>query len=160
MLCLTALLGLGAVPSTCDLDVCRQRYHETCLDFRNQNLVEGFLSDMREIEAQCSTDARIQGYLAAAGMIHAGLGWNPIEAWQKFNEWQPQLEDAIAQLPQDPDLRLLRLGVQSNAPTLLGYHENIEEDLAQIRDALRAGYWKNNPAFEAFAQKTVTTFVP
>lgn len=160
MLWLAALMGPTVVPSGCDLDICRQRYHETCLDFRNQILVERFLSDMRQIETMCPNDFRIQGYLAAAGMIHAGLGWNPIEAWQRFNEWQPKLEDAIAQLPLDPDLRLLRLGVQSNAPRLLSYHENIEEDLLQIRNALQAGYWKNNPVFEAFAQKTVTTFAP
>jgi len=160
LLWLSALLSWEGVPSDCDLDNCRQRYHETCLDFRNQILVEGFLSDMRQIETMCPNDARIQGYLAAAGMIHAGLGWNPIEAWQQFNEWKPKLEEAIAQLPEDPDLRLLRLGVQSNAPSLLSYHGNIEEDLDQIRSALQAGYWRNNLAFEAFVQKTVTTFAP
>jgi hypothetical protein len=70
------------------------------------------------------------------------------------------LEASIAKAPADPDLRFLRLGVQTNVPAIVGYRGEIEGDLALIEEALQSGHWRDIPAFESFVAETVSSLVP
>lgn len=108
----------------------------------------------------CQGTALNQGFVAAAGLMSAGLPWNPITAWGLFNDWQPELEASIAEAPDDPDLRFLRLGVQLNVPAIVGYSGEIDGDLALIEKALNSGHWRQQPAYEAFVRETVRNARP
>ena len=68
----------------------------------------------------------------------------------QFQAWQPQLEEAIAAQPSDPDLRFFRLSVQYSVPALLQYNEDMEKDAEVVRKAHAAGHWSNQPEHESF----------
>ena len=149
-----------AGPEPCDLQGYRQAYREACGDFKNRDVVEGFLADMIAAAAECPGEPIAAGYQAAAGLMSAGLPWNPMEALQRFNEWTPVLEASIEAAPDNPDLRFLRLGVQTNVPAIVGYRGEIEGDLALIQAALREGHWQDAPAFEVFVGQTLSELQP
>lgn len=150
----------GTMVGGCDVNQFRSAYQTACDDYRNPTTVESYLEEMTAAVATCGETPLAQGYQAAAGMMSAGLPWNPIEALARFNEWKPVLEACIERAPTDPDLRLLRLGVQTNVPAIVGYRGEIEGDLALIQNALQNGHWKRNPAFESFVAETVSSLAP
>ena len=59
-------------------------------------------------------------------------------------------------LPHDPDLALLRLGVQSHTPSFLDYDQAMESDAKCVREALTAGHWDNDPTHAAFVEDFFT----
>ena len=151
---------LSASGTDCEVDQFRILYQTACNDFRNPTTVEGYLEVMSAAIETCGETPLVQGYQAAAGLMTAGLHWNPIESWSQFNAWKPVLEASIAKAPDDPDLRFLRLGVQTNVPAIVGYRGEIEGDLALIQEALQSGHWRDIPAFESFVAETVSSLVP
>ena len=50
-----------------------------------------------------------------------------------FEEGKRLMETQIKRDPQSLELRFLRLSIQLNAPTLLGYSKNIKEDKAYLQ---------------------------
>jgi len=56
-----------------------------------------------------------------------------------FKEGAELLEYAVAAAPKNIEIRCLRLGVQENAPRIVGYKKNIKEDKQFIVD-----YYKSN----------------
>ena len=97
-------------------------------------------------------DAFTLGFLAVSELMLADHAWNPLDKLAQFLEWQPQLDQAIDQRPDDPDLAFLRLGVQIHAPALLDYQSDIEHDKTLVSQALLAGHWKEDPVHESFVQ--------
>ena len=71
--------------------------------------------------AQNPESALGQGMKSTAQLMLAESMWNPIDKLSQFQAWQPQLEEAIAAQPSDPDLRFFRLSVQYSVPALLQY---------------------------------------
>jgi len=72
--------------------------------------------------------AIFKGYYGAALTLKASFGWNPITKMSYFNKGKKIIEDAIQEEPENIELRLIRLSIQSNIPKILGYSKNIEED--------------------------------
>lgn len=150
-----ACASAAAQPCLEGISTLRSTYQDACADYKSVEVVEGFIAVAENWAERCPTEAINRGFVAAAGLMSAGLPWNPLTAWGRFNDWKPILEESIATAPTDPDLRFLRLGVQLNVPAIVGYSEEIDGDLALIEKALNSGHWRQQPAYEAFVRETV-----
>ncbi len=69
-----------------------------------------------------------KGYHGAALALKASFGWNPISKLSHFNKGKKMIEEAIQAEPENIELRMIRLSIQANAPKIVGYYKNIDED--------------------------------
>ncbi len=69
-----------------------------------------------------------QGYHGAALALKASFSWNPFNKLSYFNKSKKIIDESIELEPDNIELRMIRLSIQSNAPKLAGYYKNIEED--------------------------------
>lgn len=83
-----------------------------------------------------------QGYHGAALALKASFSWNPFNKLSYFNKSKKIIDKSIELEPDNIELRMIRLSIQSNAPKLAGYYKNIEED----RDFMLANIDKVNHA--------------
>ncbi|WP_149915711.1 hypothetical protein [Sphingobacterium cavernae] len=74
------------------------------------------------------------GYLGAFTMIKANHQLNPIKKLGSFNDGKKLLEKAIAQSPNDIELRYVRYAIQISIPKSLGYNAEISEDKKMLQD--------------------------
>lgn len=70
------------------------------------------------------------GYKASATMLMAKYAINPFNKLSYFNEGKKMLERAIQMDENNVELRFLRFAVQNNAPSFLGYRNQITGDKA------------------------------
>lgn len=77
---------------------------------------------------QNNNEPVIKGYNGAATIIMAKHYLNPISKLKTFNNGKKILESAIEKDKLNPELKFLRLSIQENSPSFLGYHNNIKED--------------------------------
>ncbi|TSE05265.1 MULTISPECIES: hypothetical protein [Aquimarina] len=88
-----------------------------------------------------------QGYHGAALALKASFSWNPFNKLSYFNKSKKVIDKSIELEPDNIELRMIRLSIQSNAPKLAGYYKNIEED----RDFMLANIDKvNNEGLKAY----------
>ncbi len=69
-----------------------------------------------------------KGYHGAALALKASYSWNPFNKLSYFNKGKKMIDEAIQLEPDNIELRMIRLSIQSNAPKIAGYYQNIEED--------------------------------
>ena len=81
-------------------------------------------------------------YKGIACMMAAKEGINPYTKLREFNRGKAMIQEAVKRDPQNAEIRFLRYGAQTNAPSFLGYNKNVEEDeafligqLASVTDA-------------------------
>lgn len=67
-------------------------------------------------------------YLGGLQTIWANHTINPISKLSTFNKGKKNLEKAVEMASNNIEIRFIRLSVQKNAPTFLGYHQHIEAD--------------------------------
>ncbi len=67
-------------------------------------------------------------YLGGLKTIWANHVFSPIAKLNTFKEGRKDIERAILKDPKNPELRFIRLSIQKNAPSFLGYKSNIAED--------------------------------
>lgn len=130
-------------------------YQTVCEGWEDEAVAAHFLDFCTSSDAQGITPDEVLGFRAAAELIHASHGWNPIAQWNTFVTWRDTLEAAIERSPDSPTLRLIRLGVQDNAPRFLGYFREIEGDQARCERALSDGVWRAHLTFEQFVKETL-----
>lgn len=70
------------------------------------------------------------GYKGIATIILAKHVSNPFVKLSHFKKGKNMLEKSIEVAPERTELRYLRFAVQTNIPTFLGYHKNIQSDKA------------------------------
>ena len=70
----------------------------------------------------------LMGYRGAGHMLMAKHVGNPFSKMSHFKKGKNILSDAIEEAPENVELRFLRFTVQSEAPSFLGYKDNLEED--------------------------------
>lgn len=75
-----------------------------------------------------STFREKEAYLGAVLMKKAGIVVNPADKLSLFNQGHEKLEHAIQIDPSNAEYRFLRISIQENAPNMLGYNRNIDED--------------------------------
>ena len=125
-------------------------YRKACLTPSEAATVMNFDSLAVLYLAQNPESALGQGMKSTAQLMLAESMWNPIDKLSQFQAWQPQLEEAIAAQPSDPDLRFFRLSVQYSVPALLQYDADMENDAEMVRKARAEGHWSNQPEHETF----------
>ena len=88
-----------------------------------------------------SNDALLNGYRGAAMMMEANHVFNPITKLSRFKKGKQVIENAIKSDGMNVELRFIRLTIQTNVPSFLGYSSAIEADkklllqqLDQIKD--------------------------
>jgi len=74
----------------------------------------------------------IKGYIAASYMIEAMHVYNPSTKLSYFMNGKNLLDNAIKNEPGNIELKFLRICIQTNAPSFLGYNKHIDSDKAFI----------------------------
>lgn len=69
-----------------------------------------------------------QAYLGGFQTIWAKHTINPISKLSTFNRGKKSIEAAVGKAPNDVEIRFIRLSVQQNCPSFLGYNDQIEND--------------------------------
>lgn len=105
-----------------DLDFVRANYNKFAFD---KDLCKKMISDLLKLKNNSATHL---AYLGALKAIWANHVFNPIGKLNTFKEGKEYIERAIRQQPNNVELRFIRLSVQKNAPSFLGYSSNVEED--------------------------------
>ena len=108
---------------------------------------------MAAICEQSPSNAQARGFHAVAELMLAEETWNPMDKLQRFNEWKPVLEGVLSELPHDPDMALLRLGVQEHVPLFLDYHDDMTRDQAIVQEGLDSKHWAEDPEHQRFVQE-------
>lgn len=90
-----------------------------------------------------------RAYLGAATARSAEHSYNPYTKYQRFNKGTTSLDQSVAQAPDNPEIRLLRLVIQLKAPSFLGYNSNIDKDRKLVLKALIDGWWTDDPEFQS-----------
>ena len=78
-----------------------------------------------------------EAYEGALLMKMADLAKGPGEKLSLFKSGHEKLEKAISEDGNNPEFRFLRLMIQENAPKILGYHDNVEEDSLYILENIK-----------------------
>ena len=73
-------------------------------------------------------NALFEAYKGAATIIMAKHAFNPVKKLGYFNTGKKILEKAVQTDPQNIEIRFLRFTIQTNAPSFLGYNDNIRAD--------------------------------
>ena len=70
----------------------------------------------------------VKGYLGAVTALKANYSYNPVKKYNYCKDGLNLLSQAIANSPNDLELRYLRILLQSKIPSFLGMNQNIKED--------------------------------
>jgi len=73
-------------------------------------------------------------YLGALETIWANHVINPFSKLKAFRDGKEKIEKAATQTPKNIEISYLRLSVQKNAPSFLGYNDNINEDTEFLKE--------------------------
>ncbi len=105
----------------------------SAMQSEDKNLVDA------QITALNSTPSDIKNaFLGAMTMKRAGIGGNPFSRLMLFKKGHELLEAAIQQEPDNSEFRFLRLMIQENAPEMLGYNVDEEQDSEFIRKSYKS----------------------
>lgn len=111
-----------------DLDVVRASYNKLVSD---KALCEKMMAELTETKNNSATHL---AYLGALQTIWANHVFSPVSKLGTFKEGKKNIEQAIKKEPDNVELRFIRLSVQKNAPSFLGYKSNINEDTEFIKE--------------------------
>lgn len=109
------------------LDVVRANYNKLVSD---KELCEKMIAELTETKNNSATH---MAYLGGLQTIWANHVFSPISKLNTFKEGKKNIEQAIKKEPENVELRFIRLSVQKNAPSFLGYKSNINEDTEFIK---------------------------
>lgn len=110
------------------LDVVRANYNKLVSD---KELCKKMIAELTETKKNSATHL---AYLGGLQTIWANHVFSPISKLNTFKEGKKNIEQAIKKEPDNVELRFIRLSVQKNAPSFLGYKSNINEDAEFIKE--------------------------
>jgi hypothetical protein len=87
-------------------------------------------------------------------MARGRHAFDPLSRLVHFNGGKSMLEKAIAQDVNNAELRFLRLSIQVNVPSIVGYDANKAEDLALVERKLKD---VKDPALKDRITRFITT---
>jgi len=105
-----------------DISTIRNLYEKSATDESSNEQLLALLKDVGH------ADPLLLGYKASATMTMAKFTLSPFSKLSHFNKGKAMLEQAIRLDEKNIELRLLRLMVQANAPSFLGYTGDKEAD--------------------------------
>jgi len=113
-------------------DLNRAAYYKA-IESENKALVDAQIAELNTAPADVKN-----AFLGAMIMRRAGIGGNPASKLKLFKQGHKLLEDAIRHNPNNPEFRFLRLMIQENAPGILGYKNDEQEDSEFIRKSYKS----------------------
>jgi len=84
-----------------------------------------------------NSKAELIGYKGMSNLMICYHSYNPYTKYKNFINGKNLLEQAINKDPNNIELRFLRLSVQLNVPSFLGYSSNINEDKLFIFNGIK-----------------------
>lgn len=117
---------IGLLAQSIDLDFIRKNYDKAVFDKKLCSTM------IEELKAEKENNIYL-AYLGGLQTIWANHTMNPISKLQTFNKGKSNLEKAVEMMPNDIEIRFVRLSVQKNAPRFLGYHQHIKTDKEFIK---------------------------
>lgn len=139
---LTILLLLASSPNASEINTARYLYFSATDE-------ESTLTFLNHCQTSDSKNALFQAYRGCALAMSAEYSYNPITKLSRFNDGKDLIEQAVTKNPSEPEIRFLRLGVQTFAPGFLNYNNDVNADVAVIMTALKNGYWNGSPDFKS-----------
>ena len=124
---LVAVLFFMTSFNTTGLNEVRAVYKKVLSD---KALCEKMINELSETK---NNSATYLGYLGGFQTIWANHVFSPISKLNTFKEGKKNIEKAIKKEPENVELRFIRLSVQKNAPSFLGYKSNVKEDTDFIK---------------------------
>ncbi|WP_245129206.1 hypothetical protein [Mucilaginibacter straminoryzae] len=70
----------------------------------------------------------IVGYIGALEALKAKYTWNPYFKLKYLNTAEDHFEKAVAQDPDNIEIRFMRFSVEHHVPSFLGYNKNLQAD--------------------------------
>ncbi|WP_344675663.1 hypothetical protein [Sphingobacterium kyonggiense] len=110
------------------LDDVRKNYDKMA---SNEELCKSAIANLKRTKNNSSTHL---GYLGGLQTIWANHVFSTMSKLNTFKEGKKNIEEAIKKEPDNVELRFIRLSVQKNAPSFLGYKSNITEDIQFIKN--------------------------
>ncbi len=90
----------------------------------------------------------MKAYHGAALAMLADFGFNISKKLEQFNTGKDLIAEAIAEDPNNAEIRLIRFSIQHEAPGFLGYDCCIDEDLALLKEALNKRWLDDDPDYK------------
>jgi len=100
------------------------------------------------MESMPKKSAIVKVYYGAAQAMMAEVVFNPYTKLNHFVEGKNFIEEAIAERPEEAELRYVRYLIQSNAPDFLDYNKDIPDDLKFICAAIEQANEKESWMFQ------------
>ncbi len=123
---LAITFGLSFVSKPISLDEIRANYQNTITD---EALCKTMIDELNKTK---HISPVILAYLGGIQTIRANHVLSPVSKWNTFKNGKQNIETAYKLDPNNVEIRFIRLSVQKNVPSFLGYHSNIKEDEAFI----------------------------
>ncbi|MBS1759283.1 MAG: hypothetical protein JST23_04085 [Bacteroidetes bacterium] len=83
---------------------------------------------MEKLEQYNEKSSVYLAYLGGYQTIWANHVFNPLSKLATFKKGKNNIELAISKEPENVEIRYIRFSVQKNAPSFLGYNNNLKED--------------------------------
>lgn len=125
-LLMSAICLLTSVDTT-NLDVVRANYYKVVSD---KKMCKQMITELEKTKNNSATHL---AYLGGLQTIWSNHVFSPISKLNTFKEGKKNIEQAIENEPNNAELRFIRLSVQKNAPSFLGYKSSINEDTEFIK---------------------------
>lgn len=109
-----------------ELDYVRANYDKAVTD---KKLCNQMIEDLKEAEQT----PLFLAYLGALQTIWANHIFSPISKLNTFNQGKKNIEKAVSADKDNAEIRFIRLSVQKNAPSFLGYNSMIKTDEAFLK---------------------------
>ena len=77
-------------------------------------------------------------YKGANEMIQAKYAFNPVTKLNQFNKGKELIQKAFSRDTLNLEIRFIRFSIQSNLPSFLGYHDNLDQDKRYLLDNTKA----------------------
>ncbi len=112
-----------------DLDYIRNNYHKAV---KEKSICKVLVEMLKAKDNEISITEL--AYLGALEIIWANHVINPFSKLKAFRDGKEKIEKAATQTPKNIEISYLRLSVQKNAPSFLGYNDNINEDTEFLKE--------------------------
>jgi len=126
---LIVFIGLALSARAVDLEYLRKSFSKAVSD---ETLCKTIISKLSG-----NTESQVhRAYLGGFQTIWANHTYNPLTKWNTFSSGKANIEAAVKKDPKNVEIRFIRLSVQKNCPSFLGYSGNIASDKKFLKDNL------------------------
>ena len=132
------IFSLNLAFSSNSLKEIRDLYYKVNLEEKELEYFENYLLNNYK-----TTNPELEGYKAVLWFLKARDYYNPYKKYESFTKGKKELEFILKKYPNNIELHFLRLTIQENLPSFLGYNNNISEDKKFIKEKVKE--IKNDP---------------